>query len=207
MFHHLLSVGPKQLCASVHLRCTRKVGIYFLIFSILLTLESNDCNVASNFLDFDLSYLQDMYQGILWRGLKYQLNIPTPPWNTTTVFTLLCRVLKVSNIIFQSFHYANVYIVSMYQHSFFKEIEKSPTYYITSLLMLYLTYKLGLLDFYFITSSGSEATTLSQSFEENPSNICPLRVPASRIHPWCAAAHNFLGLTLRRWWNTKIWFC
>ena len=27
VFHHLPSVGPKQLCALAHLRCTRGVGI------------------------------------------------------------------------------------------------------------------------------------------------------------------------------------
>ena len=26
VFHHLPSVGPKQLCALAHLRCTRKAG-------------------------------------------------------------------------------------------------------------------------------------------------------------------------------------
>ena len=33
-----------------------------------------------------------------------------------------------------------------------------------------------------------------------------LKVPASRILPRCANAHNCLGSTLDRWWNSKVWF-
>ena len=30
-FHHLPSVGPKQLCALAHLGCTRKAGIFYYV--------------------------------------------------------------------------------------------------------------------------------------------------------------------------------